>query len=253
MLALITNDDGIESPGLHALALAAIHAGWDVVVAAPSWDSSGASASLTAVESNGRFVMNDVRLEGVHGRCVSIEGAPAFITRAALSGSFGTIPDVVLSGINRGLNCGMSIVHSGTVGAAMTAASSGVAALAFSIDASGDVHWRTAQRVAGEILGWFGSSMPETLLNINVPNVDFAELRGLRVATLAPFGAVTAIVTERGHGHVTLEYRAPDEEATPGTDVALISDGFATVTALAPVCAREADLGDLVNALNSTR
>jgi 5'-nucleotidase len=147
----------------------------------------------------------------------------------------------------------MSILHSGTVGAAMTAASSGVGALAFSIDASGDVHWRTAQRVATAILGWFDSSMPQTLLNINVPNVEATDLLGLRVATLAPFGAVTAIVTERGQGHVTLDYRAPDEEATPGTDVALISEGFATVTALAPVCAREADLGGLVEAVNSAR
>src|SRR5690606_33742122 len=131
VLALITNDDGIDATGLRVLADCAIHAGLEVVVAAPSWDSSGAGASLTAVEDDGRVVLREAELAGVTGRCISIDAAPAFIVRSAMSGAFGARPDVVLSGVNHGPNTGHAVLHSGTVGAALTAATHGVPTAAF--------------------------------------------------------------------------------------------------------------------------
>ena len=112
MRALITNDDGIDATGLRTLAAAAVGAGYEVVVAAPSWDSSGASASLTSVERDGRFLVHEVDLGGV-GRAVGVEAAPAFIARAAVHEAFGPAPDLLLSGVNHGLNCGHAVLHSG--------------------------------------------------------------------------------------------------------------------------------------------
>src|SRR5947209_10702198 len=117
-IALVTNDDGVDSPGIRALAAVAVRSGLDVVVAAPSWNSTGASASLTAVEKDGRFLVEDRTFDELPDLPVfAVEGAPAFIVRAAVRGAFGDPPDIVLSGINWGTNTGHAVLHSGTVGA----------------------------------------------------------------------------------------------------------------------------------------
>jgi len=236
VLALITNDDGITSIGLHTLAEAATTAGLEVLVAAPGWDSSGAAASLTAVQDGGRVIVTETTVDGIDGRCLSMEASPAFIVRAAVHGSFGPRPDVVLSGVNRGLNCGYSVLHSGTVGAAMTARTYGLPAMAFSIDAGPDPCWRTAHAMASTVLDWFCETEAPVLLNVNIPNVALAEVRGLRRAGLASIGAVTTSVTEVDGSYVTLEYKENDAHGDPGTDVALVAEGYATFTALDPVC-----------------
>ena len=236
MRALITNDDGVESPGIRTLAVTAAELGLEVLVAAPSWDSSGASASLTSVEQDGRFMVREHRIDGLDGVSYGIEAAPAFITRAAVHEAFGPPPDVVLSGINRGYNCGHAVLHSGTVGAASTAHTFGLPAVAFSVDATEDTRWDTAQLVVRSVLEWFARERPRVLLNVNVPGVGPEQLRGLRQAQLAAFGAVTANVTEAGRGYVAMEYRAVEAEGEPGTDVALLAEGYATFTALSPVC-----------------
>ena len=93
MRALVTNDDGIASLGLRALARAALDTGLDVTVAAPSWDSSGASASLTGVEQDGRLLFQRDHSDGWEGMTAfSVEAAPAFIVRAAVHGAFGDPP-----------------------------------------------------------------------------------------------------------------------------------------------------------------
>jgi len=146
---LVTNDDGVDSPGIRALAGVAADAGLDVVVAAPSWDSSGASASLTAVQDDGRVVVEERRYDELPNvPVVAVEGAPAFISRAGLRGAFGDPPDVVLSGINVGANTGGAVLHSGTVGAVLTAAGSGCRGLAVSLDIGGPLHWETAAAFA---------------------------------------------------------------------------------------------------------
>ena len=86
MRALVTNDDGVDSPGIHALARVAAEAGLETVIAAPSWDSSGAAASLTAVEREGRFIIDERYVADLPDvRVFAAEAAPAFIVRAALA------------------------------------------------------------------------------------------------------------------------------------------------------------------------
>ena len=135
--ALITNDEGIESPGLWALAVAARDAGLEVVVAAPHRDSSGVGTSVLSVQDGGRTEVHARELPGLSGvEAWAVEGHPAYIVHAAGRGWLDPAPDVVLSGINVGANVGHAVLHSGTVGAALTAARHGWRGLAVSLEAA---------------------------------------------------------------------------------------------------------------------
>jgi len=245
---LVTNDDGIDSPGLHALAGLALDLGLQVLVAAPDRESSGVGASLAAVEDQGRVVVEPRAIDGLTDvLALSVQAAPAFIVRAALHDAFGPAPDLVISGINRGPNTGHAILHSGTVGAAMTAATYGRPALAVSLSGEGD-HWRwdTAVEVARPVLRWLADRREPTVLNLNVPNTDRDRVRGLRRAPLASFGAVQAKVAEVGYGYVILEYREVDPMIEPDSDAGLLAHHWACLTPLVPLCeAAEVDLSGL--------
>lgn len=235
---LVTNDDGIDSPGLHALAGLAADLGLQVLVAAPDRESSGVAASLAAVEEGGRVVVLPREVDGLTDvLALSVQAAPAFIVRAALHEAFGPAPDLVISGINKGPNTGHAVLHSGTVGAAMTAATYGRPALAVSLGGEGDHwHWDTAVEVARPVLNWLAERRERTVLNLNVPNAPLAQVRGLRRAPLASFGAVQAKVAEVGYGYVTLEYREVDPMVEPDSDAGLLARHWACVTPLVPLC-----------------
>jgi 5'-nucleotidase len=239
MRALITNDDGVASEGIRTLAACAHLAGLDVTVAAPSWDTSGASASLTAVEKDGRVL---VARQPAHGwgdvQAFGVEAAPAYIVRAGVHGAFGPPPDIVLSGVNSGPNTGHAVLHSGTVGAAMTASTFGRPAAAFSLDNDGSrpANWETAATVIQSVLSWLIDNPRQIVLNVNIPDVPPDRLQGLVEARLSNFGAVQTNVTEIGEGYVKLEYREMAAEADPGTDVALLDEGYACFTPLTVVC-----------------
>lgn len=235
MRALITNDDGISSRGLVELAKVAARAGLEVLVAAPHLERSGASASLGAMRKDGRVMFEECSLEGLDGvRALSVEATPAFIAWAGVRGAFGPEPDVVLSGINKGPNTGHAILHSGTVGAALTANAHGVSALAVSLNAAEPRHWDAAVGMAERTLAWLLDSKHEepTLLNLNVPDIPPEELRGLRSAPLASFGAVQADIADVGEGFVSVTFSEVDATREPDTDAGLQLSGWATVTTL---------------------
>ncbi|HKC28908.1 MAG TPA: 5'/3'-nucleotidase SurE [Jatrophihabitans sp.] len=238
MRALITNDDGIQSRGIHELARVAIAAGLDVQIAAPETERSGSSAALSALAEGGRLLMEERPLEGLDGvRAHAVQATPAMIAFAATRGAFGARPDVLLSGINHGPNTGTAILHSGTVGAAFTAAAHGVPALAVSFATGRPNNWETASQFAARGLAWFLQHTEDAyVLNVNVPDLPADQCRGLRHGGLAHFGAVQAHVGERGSGYVTITFAEVDELPMPDTDVALLRQGWATATALkAPV------------------
>ena len=173
---LVTNDDGVDSPGILALATVAHRHGHDVVIAAPSWDSNGASASLTAALADGRLILDRRsarRLPDV--KIFAVEAAPAFIVRAASTGAFGPPPDVVLSGIESGRTPDMRRCI-GPVGAALTGSTTG-ARVAFSIGVGRPIHWETATVAAA---GVDRRRRRELVLNVNVPNVEPHELTAAR-------------------------------------------------------------------------
>ncbi|MDQ1567175.1 MAG: 5/3-nucleotidase [Actinomycetota bacterium] len=259
---LVTNDDGIGSEGLRVLALVALEAGLEVVVAAPMQECSGASASITAVEQDGHFVVEPRTLAGLEeaAAVLAVGGLPAFIALTAMRGAFGAAPDVVLSGINNGPNTGYAILHSGTAGAALTASTFGARAMAVSLNvrmrspsgagvapsASAPPHWETAAEFARRALPALLSSAPGTVLNVNAPNIPPAEVAGFRRARLARFGAVQTNVSERGEGFFKVALAEIEAEYEPGTDAALIASGYATITPLQAVCeAGAVELPDL--------
>lgn len=135
MKVLVTNDDGVESAGLHALVRALVADGRDVVVAAPDRDMSGSGAAIGQIHVDEHIDAERVELPGLPGvPAYAVDGPPGLCVLAARLGGFGDPPDVVVSGINPGCNTGRAVLHSGTVGAALTAANFGVRGLAVSID-----------------------------------------------------------------------------------------------------------------------
>ncbi|WP_436496217.1 5'/3'-nucleotidase SurE [Actinokineospora sp. HUAS TT18] len=249
--ALVTNDDGIDSPGLSALANAALDAGWDVTVAAPLVESSGTSAGLTAAADGRRVAVESrdlklVRPAVAHG----VAGHPGLIAFTACRGGFGDVPELLLSGINRGANVGRAILHSGTVGAALTASINGVRALAVSLDVGLDgaeeCHWDTAAAVVPEALDVLDQLPEGAVLNLNVPNLPKKKVKALQWAALADFGVVQSRVERLRDGEIVVASVAVDTELEPGTDAALLAKGHATLTALRSVSeVARADLPNL--------
>jgi 5'-nucleotidase len=234
---LVTNDDGIGSEGLRRLALVALDAGLEVVVAGPLHDVSGASASITAVEDGGRFLVERRPLPGLEACDVfGVGGLPAFIALTGARGAYGRPPDIVLSGINNGPNTGHAVLHSGTVGAALTGSTHGCRSMAVSLTPGREPHWETAAEVARRVLPWLMEAPAGTVLNVNAPNIPLAEVRGLKRAGLANFGAVQTNVEDTGEGYVKICLSEIEADHEPGTDVALLADGYATVTPLRAVC-----------------
>jgi 5'-nucleotidase len=244
--ALITNDDGIDSPGLWALATAARDAGFDVVVAAPHVDASGVGGSVLSVREDDRTRLHRRELPGLPDvPAFAVEGHPAFIVHAAGRGWLDPEPDVVLSGINIGSNLGHAVLHSGTVGAALAASLHGWRALAVSLGTPAVTperpHWDSALRVLPEVFDVLLGAPEATVLSLNVPDVPVDELRELREARLARFGSVQARVDHISgddgdvlHSHAS-QLSTPPE---PGTDTALLAAGHPTLTELQSVSAR---------------
>jgi 5'-nucleotidase len=245
MRALITNDDGIDSAGLNALARVAVAAGLEVTVAAPHAERSGSSAALSALGAGGRLLVEDRELAGLPGvRAVAAQASPAMIVFLAASGAFGPRPGIVLSGINKGPNTGQAVLHSGTVGAALTAQTHGIPALAVSLASDEPAHWDTAAMAAAQALDWLlRHAGGQLAASVNVPDLPAEAVRGLRAARLAAFGAVQATIGQPGSGFVPVTFSEPEEEPAPDTDLALLRRGWATVTALRGPC--EGELPDL--------
>ncbi len=186
----MTNDDGIDSEGLHRLT-AALSAVAEVTVAAPDREYSGASASLGVLGE----MRPEVRRSSVEGAVAAwaVNGPPALCVMFAGLGVFGHPFEMVVSGINPGANVGRAVYHSGTIGAALTARSRGMAAVAvsqavedFGVEGQGwdemlrEMRWDSAAAVAVAVTrALIGEGVPAPLvLNLNVPNLDLGEMKG---------------------------------------------------------------------------
>ena len=237
---LVTNDDGVSSPGLAALIRGVVGPGRRVVVAAPASDQSGTSAAVAPRPPEGVRI-EPVTIAGLEepgfGDLVafSVDGPPALAVLGARLGELGKLAasaSIVASGVNLGLNTGTSVLFSGTVGAAMAGANLGLSGLAVSIDAFEPAHFETATAVAAAALDWIMQAPAGTVLNVNVPDLAVDRLAGIRDAPLATFGTVQVAVREALDEPFTAQFRVTQPEFEPGTDGALLRDGWVTVTAL---------------------
>jgi len=245
---LVTNDDGVHAPGLAALVRAL--ARWakegedrEIVVVAPLANYSGASAAVGTVYERESVGFRRVRIEGAaEVPTFGLDAPPALTVIVGAFGAFGPRPDVVVSGINLGVNVGRSILHSGTVGAALTAAQHGFRALAVSMRSSPDPHrWETAAEVALAVLPVVAAAPARTVLNLNVPTVELRDLKGVVSGRISDAGIVKdarAVETgfDGGAVELVLGTAIPSLGDTsgedPSDDAALVGAGFATLTTL---------------------
>ncbi|HEY0475827.1 MAG TPA: 5'/3'-nucleotidase SurE [Kribbella sp.] len=223
---LITNDDGYQARGIRALATAIAERGHDVQVVAPLDDQSGVGTARAG------WIDRPIatRSEDADGiTYIGIGGTPALAVTLARVGAFGKPPDLVVSGINHGYNFGI-ILHSGTVGAALTAATQGLSGLAVSIGGDNPQHLETAAEVGAELVGWLSEAPTGTVLNVNVPDRPLSELNGVRSARLAPYNPNRLVAGLAPTGEPTVSLRTPDPTENPDTDEALLASGYVTIT-----------------------
>jgi len=237
---LVTNDDGVESPGLGALVRAVVAPGRRVVVAAPAGDQSGTSAAVAPRPPEGVRI-EPVRIAGLDEpgfervAAFSVDGPPALSVLGARLGELGAdaaATSVVASGVNLGPNTGIAVLFSGTVGAALAASTLGLSGLAVSIDAFQPAHLTTATRVAAAAVDWLLEAPAGTVLNVNVPDRALDDVAGVRQAPLATLGTFQAAVREQLDAPFTAQFQVTESEPESGTDTALLRTGWVTVTAL---------------------
>ncbi|MFN8026516.1 MAG: 5'/3'-nucleotidase SurE [Acidimicrobiia bacterium] len=241
MRILVTNDDGVGSPGIKALATALVRDGHEVFVVAPTDDRSGSGAAVGKLYNVGPQPVVTTEWDDLPGVPVhAIDAPPGTAALVTCLGAFGPLPDLVASGINPGANTGHLTLHSGTVGATLTAASYGIPGIAVSLEweESGEYRWDTAATFAAAAVEWV--TTPDDLtrvLNVNVPNLPVGEVRGVREAELAAHGEVWVASAEHTGADVRLEVTGRGE-AGPDTDAALVLAGYVAVTPLAEHRAR---------------
>jgi 5'-nucleotidase len=254
---LVTNDDGIDSLGLHVLARALRGRG-EIVIAAPDTEYSGAGASLGPLH----LIQPEVRRARVEGisEAWTVSGPPALCVMFARLGAFGPGFDLVVSGINPGANVGRAVYHSGTVGAALTARNGGISGVAVSqavadggVEGQGwddmlaDQRWETAAAAADAVVGGLIESPTSTpvVININVPNVDLDQVQGWRYATVGrvPPRTIDKVVLEPKQGHEgAFHVRMSWGDAAvlpPETDGGAVERNEIAVTFLSPISASE--------------
>ncbi len=230
---LLTNDDGIDAPGLAVLEAVAAELAAEVWVVAPEHDQSGQSHAIS--------LHHPVRVMPRGDRRFAVTGTPGDCAVMGVRHLLPQPPSLVLSGINRGANLGIETVFSGTVGGAMTAMMLGVPAIALSQEWGGGeaaVSWETARRLApGAIarllqVGWAADSC----LNLNFPDRPAAESLPL-VLTRQGIGSVQSIDVEarvdpRGLSYHWLRFRRAPRPQPPESDQEALEAGHVVVTPL---------------------
>ncbi len=190
MRILISNDDGYFSPGIAALAETLSKAG-KVTVVAPERDRSGASNSLT--------LDRPLKLSRAHNGFHYVNGTPTDCVHLAVTGMLEELPDIVVSGINHGANMGDDTIYSGTVAAATEGFLLGIPSIAISLVGHEGGHFDTAAKIALQLVERCSKDRPSgpMLLNVNVPDLPYDDLKGIRVTRLGKRHKAEPVVKTR--------------------------------------------------------
>jgi 5'-nucleotidase len=227
---LITNDDGITSPGIHALVNAVKDLG-QVIVVAPDSPQSGMGHAITIGDP---LRLNKVDLfEGVDSWQCS--GTPADCVKLARDKILHAKPDICLSGINHGANHSINVIYSGTMSAAMEAAIEGVPSIGLSLlDYKFDADFTVAKNVAHDLTKrMLGAKMPEhILLNVNVPVTTVADFKGVKICRQAYAKWAEEFdhrIDPRGKDYYWMTGKFINMDDEPGTDVEALKNGYASI------------------------
>jgi len=228
MRILLSNDDGYTAPGIEALDKALADLG-EIVVVAPESDRSGASNSLT--------LDRPLHLRRAASGYNYVNGTPTDCVHLAVTGMLEHVPDMVVSGINLGANMGDDTLYSGTVAAATEGYLLGIPSIAVSLASKRGENFDTAGRIARELVERFvrqGFGAP-LLLNVNVPDVPYAELRGVKVTRLGRRHKAEGVVkqiTPRNETVYWVGAAGPAADAGEGTDFHAVANNYVSVTPL---------------------
>ena len=253
---LVTNDDGINAPGLEILEEVARALSDDVWVVAPEAEQSGASHSLTLSEP--------LRARQLAERRFAVRGTPTDCVMMGVNHLIpGASPDLVLSGVNRGQNLAEDVGYSGTVAGAMEGTTLGIASIAlsqaFNIHHPGEPAFETARKNAGWVIrdllaaGWPAG----ILLNVNFPDLPERDDLQIAVTKQGRRDQSANIIEERkdprGIAYFWIGFRRDRSEAPPGSDLKAVYDGKISVTPLHLDRTHEASRHALATALSQAR
>jgi 5'-nucleotidase len=226
---LVTNDDGVRSPGIRELARAVAKLG-EVTIVAPHQEASAIGHALT--------LRRPLRVEQIEPKIFEVDGTPTDCVNVAVARILTTPPDLILSGINKGYNLGDDVTYSGTVAGAMEGAMLGIPSIAVSLErSSSDYAFKPAAAGAAQVAERLlsGSALPaRTFLNINVPT---GRLKGIRITVQAKRNHVTVVdqrIDPRGQAYYWIEEGQNDWEPHDRSDYQAVRDGFMSVTPLQP-------------------
>jgi 5'-nucleotidase len=246
---LISNDDGINAPGIKVLERIARTLSKDVWVVAPETEQSAAGHSLT--------IRRPLRVRKVSARRYAVDGTPTDSVLLGVNHVLkGRKPDLVLSGINRGSNLGEDVTYSGTVAAAMEGTILGIPSIALSqfITHPHPVKWGTAEHWAPGLIrrllatGWSRN----VLINVNFPDVIASSVTGIEVTRQGKRKIGDDIMERkdpRGEPYVWIGAQRAEERSTPGTDIEAVLRGAITVTPLCFDLTHQGDMKALETAL----
>jgi len=261
---LVTNDDGIESIGLHALARAVAEVG-DVTIVAPDSEYSGAGAAIGPLHLTDT-VIRRTAVDGVD-RAWTVNGPPGLCVFYARMGAFEFTPDLIVSGINPGANLGRAVYHSGTIGAALTGRNGGIPGIAVSQSFAEPVEdtdearqdydervsrqlWDSAATIATEVVrGMLETDFGDVgVVNLNVPNLPVDEITGWRwteVSLTPPWAMTEAKLVPRhdepGDAYGVETKWGQNLEQHPTSDSAAVLDGKVSISVLSRISAVDTD------------
>ncbi len=246
-LILLTNDDGVFSPGLAALAEAVGHLA-DLLIVAPRWQQTTMGRSFPRNDSSGKIEEVDLRVGETMVRGYGVSGSPAQAVAHAVLEIADRTPDLCLSGINYGENVGLSLTCSGTLGAAFEAFSHGIPAIAVSLQTPLDqqhatdypaMDWGACQRVAAH---WaarvLSQGLPEavSVLNLNVP-IGADQNTAVHITRQSRYSSSRFCRPAPRPWHQGFQLRSePDshlDQAEPGSDIRALH--FEKVISLTPL------------------
>lgn len=234
MRILITNDDGIQSPGLTVLENIARTLSDDVWVIAPETDQSGVAHSLT--------LSDPLRLRKLDDRHYALKGTPTDCVIMGVRKVLPGLPDLVLSGINRGQNLAEDVTYSGTVAGAMEGAILGIRSIAVSQAYNWDVRaepvYSTAEAHAPALFRrLIDFELPQyTLLNVNFPACDAKDVKGIKVTVQGHHEQSGLSIDERsdgrGYPYYWLRFQDRGKSVLDNSDLQAIADGYVSVSPL---------------------
>lgn len=257
MKFLLTNDDGINAAGIRAVEDFLVDAGHEVFVSAPSGERSGVSRSITFLTP----LFSTKAYDGDRLRGYAVDGTPVDCVKLALYELCPWTPDVVISGINGGLNAGINIHYSGTIGGAFEAAVSGLTSIALSLEYDDDAPYDKAMEVAWNVIepliekSLANPERPRVIYNVNLPTVSLQ--KPCPVSVVGMESRRNGIEFNTGHCpknrfYYWATHDLLPEQPAPPTDVFALRQGHITVTPLEVNMTADNRMAELEDLFNST-